>query len=187
MWQVLAIALVLQWRDVGGVPQPTIEQAQSELARLYQAIGVPVQWDESDRSAERSPGSRRTIRVIVLPSETGDLRGIADPVMGAAVTTPHGTPVVYAFYRRVEEEARRFGASSGVVLACVIAHELGHLLLPVRGHAPTGLMSGFWHREQFLRAEQGGLRFLPQEAALIRARLDARELQDCCPSLPGAR
>jgi hypothetical protein len=187
VWPALAITLVLQWRDVAGVPRPTIHQAQAELVRLYEGIGVHVEWDEPDRSDDRRPGDRRTMWVIILPEETGTLRDVADPVMGAALTTPQGTPVVYAYYRRVEEEARRFGASDSAVLACVIAHELGHLMLPWRAHAPNGLMSGRWRRDAFLSAEQGRLRYLPKEAALIRARLAARGLERCCQPTTEAR
>ena len=54
------------------------------------------------------------------------------------------------------------------MLACAIAHELGHLLLPVRTHAPAGLMRACWSRDEFHRAEQGQLTFLPEEVARIR-------------------
>jgi hypothetical protein len=106
-----------------------------------------------------------------LPYETGDLRRSEKQVMGAALRTPGGTALAYVFYRRVEAEAERYGVSSGLVLACAIAHELGHLLLPDALHAASGLMRACWSRDEFTRAEQGRLRFLPDDVARIRAGL----------------
>jgi hypothetical protein len=63
--------------------------------------------------------------------------------------------------------------STGLVLACAIAHELGHLLLPMRGHSAAGLMRACWSRDEFQRAEQGQLKFSADEIVGIRAGLDA--------------
>jgi len=57
------------------------------------------------------------------------------------------------------------------VLACAIAHELGHLLMPDNAHAASGLMRAGWRRDDFNRADQGQLRFLPGDVARIRAGL----------------
>ena len=56
------------------------------------------------------------------------------------------------------------------MLACAIAHELGHLLLPTAGHSDLGLMRAWWDRDDFGRAERGQLRFSAEEAALLRGR-----------------
>jgi hypothetical protein len=68
----------------------------------------------------------------------------------------------------VHDLAHRYDVSTEQVLACAIAHELGHLLLPVRGHSADGLMRACWSRDEFQRAAQGQLKFLPDEIALIR-------------------
>jgi len=75
------------------------------------------------------------------------------------------------FYRRVQAEADRYQVSIGSVLACAIAHELGHLLMPDTAHAASGLMRAGWSRDDFNRADQGQLRFLPGDVARIRAGL----------------
>ena len=91
--------------------------------------------------------------------------------MGAAVRTAEGNAVADVFYRRVLAEADRYQVSRSLVLACAIAHELGHLLLPLRTHAPAGLMRACWSRNEFHRAEQRQLTFLPAEVARIQAGL----------------
>jgi hypothetical protein len=159
-----AAALVLQMSNFSSAPPPVVHQAQEEVTRVYAAIGVPLEWSEA---ADRPPA----IRIVLLPYETGDLRRSEKTVMGAALRTANGGAIVYVFHRRVQAEAERYEVSTARVLACAIAHELGHLLLPVRAHASAGLMRACWSRDEFQRAEQGQLRFLPEEVERIRAGL----------------
>jgi hypothetical protein len=170
MTTLIAAALVLQLSNVSGAPAPVVRQAQQEVTRVYAEIGVPIAWASPAEDSQDSPAA---IRVVLLPYETGDLRRSEHTVMGAAVRTRGGAAAAYIYYRRVQAEAERYEVSTGLVLACAIAHELGHLLLPVLPHAPphaaAGLMRACWSREEFHRAEQGQLRFLPSEAERIRA------------------
>jgi hypothetical protein len=169
MTHILAAALVLHLSNFSGAPALVVHQAQDEVTRVYEEIGVPLEWTDS---AAPDASYQPAIRVVLLPYETGDLRRSEKAVMGAAMRTAEGNAVAYVYYRRVLAEADRYEVSKGLVLACAIAHELGHLLLPVREHAPAGLMRACWSREEFHRAEQGQLKFLPEEVARIRAGLD---------------
>jgi hypothetical protein len=172
MTHLLAAALVLQLSNFSSAPPAVVGQAQDEVTRLYAAIGVPVAWARGDdREADRAAA----IRIVLLPYETGDLRRSEHTVMGASVRTGGGSSAAYVYYTRVREEARRYDVSTGLVLACAIAHEIGHLLMPdlprAQAHASDGLMRACWSRKEFHRAEQGRLRFLPGEAERIRAGL----------------
>src|SRR5262249_57784550 len=135
MTHILAAALVLQLHNLAGAPPAVIAGAASEMTRLYTAIGVAIEW----RDATLPIVGSDAIRVIVLPYETGDLRRAGDTVMGAAVATADRTGVAYVFYRRVRSEADRYATSPIQVLACAMAHEIGHLLMPRAGHSPTAL------------------------------------------------
>jgi hypothetical protein len=165
MMHILATALLLHLSNFSGAPPIVVHQAQEEVTRVYARIGVPLEWD----AADNGPGATH---IVLLSYETGDLRRAEKTVMGAAVRTAHGSGVAYVFYRRVQVEAARYEVSTALVLACAIAHEVGHLLLPLaRTHAPTGLMRACWSRDEFQRAEQGQLLFLPDDVARIRAGL----------------
>jgi len=166
MPHAFALALVLHIHNLAAVPPSVIRGAQDEVVRLYDAIGVRI--DTTDAPAVEPSA---VVDVILIPDATGDLQRARETVMGATVWTLQGTPVVYVFYRRVLGESDRYAASAILVLACTLAHELGHVLLPDRGHAPDGLMRASWGRDDLQRAEQGQLRFLPDDAARIRARL----------------
>src|SRR5262249_29929731 len=132
------------------------------------SIDVDLEWSRSPRSiAETAP----RIHVVVAPYESGFLQWRPHPVLGAAIQTDNGTALAYVYYRRVQSEARQYGSSEALVLACAIAHEVAHLLLPSRTHSTLGLMRARWDRDDFGRAERGQLRFSDEEAALIRARV----------------
>jgi hypothetical protein len=166
MTHLLAAALVLHLSNLSGAPAAVVQRAQVEVTRVYADIGVPLDWATADGARDdRQPA----IHVILLPYEGGDLRRSENQVMGAAIRTGQGNAVAYLFYRRVQAEADRYEVSTALVLACAIAHELGHLLLPVRAHAPAGLMRACWSRDEFHRAEQGQLKFLPEDVARIQA------------------
>jgi hypothetical protein len=182
MVHAIALAVVLQVVNVAGVPPSTLEQAQTEVARVFRDIGVNLEWSRTaSPSTDRSP----VIRIVLVAYETGELQQRTDTVMGAAVRTTLGTGVAYVFYRRVESEAARHAVPVASVLACAMAHELGHLLLPngvQAGHSPAGLMRACWNRGDFHRAEQGLLRFSSDQADLIRSAL--RSSVSALPALP---
>jgi len=76
----------------------------------------------------------------------------------------------------VQAEAERYSVSTPFVLACAIAHELGHLLMPGGGHSRDGIMRACWNRDDFTRADQSALRFSNEQVALMRARLAVRDV-----------
>ncbi len=166
MPHILALALVLHIHNLAAAPLSVVRDAQDEVVRLYDAIGVHIETID-DANAD-DPAA---VDVVLVPDATGGLRTAREAVMGATVWTLQGTPVIYVFYRRVQMESNRYAASTTLVLACTLAHELGHVLLPDHGHAPDGLMRASWGRDDLLRAAQGQLRFLPADAARIRAQV----------------
>lgn len=168
MVHAIALAVVLHMSNAASVPDPTIERAQKEVVRLYRDIGVDVEWSRVTSAPAATP---LTIRVVLVAYETGALQRRPKTVMGAAIRTDQGTRIAYVFYRPVTMQANQYGVSPTLVLACAIAHEVAHLLLPSVDHSALGLMRGCWDRDDFSRAERGQLRFSLEEAALIRARL----------------
>jgi hypothetical protein len=57
------------------------------------------------------------------------------------------------------------------LLGHVMAHEIGHLLLPVNSHASRGIMRGEWDVVQTQHARTGTLGFTSTEARLMTRRL----------------
>jgi|SRR6185295_1460248 len=166
MPHIFPIALVvLQLHNFAGAPPAIVDRAERELTRVYGDIGVRVAWDRADGRAD----ARAAVRIILVEREAGDRRRTPHPVMGATIWTDQGTPVVYVFYRRVEAEAERHRVSIALVLACALAHEVGHVLMPDSGHSQEGLMRACWNGDDFHSADRGQLRFIPSQVARLRA------------------
>ena len=56
-----------------------------------------------------------------------------------------------------------------VILGQVIAHEVGHLLLPHNAYSRSGVMRGIWDPQQTRLAVNGLLRLAPGQVELIRS------------------
>ena len=152
--------------DQAGVPPNVLIRAKQEATRIYDGIGITLVWLDMGAIGV---GHRRTIK-IVTHALAG--RGIASSALGvAAGTTETRGTMAYAFYQRIQDTAHVIGTNTGMLLGHVIAHEIGHLLLPYNAHGTTGLMRGSWDTEQAVRASRGLLTFTTQEADLIRQRL----------------
>jgi len=169
MLHAVSIAVVLQLSNLSGAPNAIVARAQAEVVRVYAAAGVTVQWAPTESPAQ-STCDVRSIRVVLLPVEAGDLRRMRDTVvMGVAARTPRGNGTAYVYYRRVEEQAERHHAPLERVLACVMAHELGHLL-GTHGHSATGVMRASWRNAEFRQASEGALQFSSRDAAIMQSR-----------------
>ena len=71
--------------------------------------------------------------------------------------------LVYAFYGRVDAYARQHAKPVAQVLGHVMAHELGHLLLPHGSHAKSGIMTAAWDRKQIEQIGRGWLSFTSEQ------------------------
>jgi len=159
-----AIALVLHIHNLAGAPPAVVSGGGAELTRAYPRLAIAF-----DEDCDRADRASDVIRVVVLREAGGALRRGEEPAMGAAVRTAGGARVVYVFFDRVRAEAERHGVSTALVLACVIEHELGHLLLTGAAHSRDGLMQRIWRAEDFRSANRGQLRFSPDELALLES------------------
>ena len=94
-------------------------------------------------------------------------------VLGDAIVRESGPSTIATVYAAaIAERSRRTGTSLATIVGRVSAHEIGHLLLGSRAHAPHGLMSPSWN---VARLTRGDWDFTVEEAAVIRARLHQRD------------
>jgi hypothetical protein len=151
-----AITLVIQFTDLAGVPPPVVSDTKTAVAAILADIDVIVEWVSG---AGSMPTGSRVIRLTVLPHEGGALQSPSRAVMGVAARTAMGTGVAYVYYQRVLEEADRYFVPQARLLACAMAHEIGHLVQASPKHEPDGLMKAEWTAADFRRASTGRLRF----------------------------
>jgi len=79
----------------------------------------------------------------------------------------------------------RLKAARGIVTGHLMAHEIGHLLLPTPAHAAAGIMKAQLDSRDWGQAVRGVLRFSEKESDLIRQGLKITALAKQEP-VPGA-
>jgi hypothetical protein len=133
------IVVAVDMDNRSAIRAEALEEAVTHATQIYAAIGVALVWTDGGRI----PGEPAALRLAVtLPSGSGEERLVTE--VGAPEATlgfaPRGTGRAYIFCGRVVRVAKSTGERVGAVLGRVIAHELGHLLLPGQGHSQTGIM-----------------------------------------------
>ena len=66
------------------------------------------------------------------------------------------------------------GLLPSAMLGHLIAHEIGHLLLPGTDHSASGIMCPQMREGDWNLARVGALTFTPRQAAMLRAEVAAR-------------
>lgn len=155
-----------------------LARAQDEVTQLYSAIGVETIWLETRQLSSLRPaplsvdGGMPDLTVIVLgPGMTTRLAPPHDAIGLAARTRTEQGRIAYVFYDRLRTITHECGASDAAALSLVMAHEIGHLLLPYGSHSDAGIMRGHWDLEGFRHLDIRRLRFTPLQGQQIRRML----------------
>jgi hypothetical protein len=149
--------LDVEMRTEVRVPAYVLKKSQDEVTRIFASAGLAVRWTET------SP--RVTVKIV---AQVLGYDRRASGVMGVAQRTSNGC-MSQIFFRQVQDFAYTYEVDLGTMLGHVIAHEIGHLLLPVNAHSPTGVMQPYWDRYLVRDAVQGLLTFTEAQAARLRA------------------
>ena len=130
-----AVELAIEMRNLAGVPPAVMRDTQAEVERTFLAAGVRIIWVARETPAE-SPAA------LMLFIVGGTTTGVSRIESGATVVGLAPTSGTWAqvFYRRVVAAVADSQIAVSVVLAHVISHEIGHLLLPPNSHSAVGIM-----------------------------------------------
>jgi hypothetical protein len=161
--------------DLEGVPPVIMRLAEEVAGEVYRDIDIALDW--ADNACHPGDG---VFAVSIASRAVADTL-VTDHTLGFAES---GTREATVLYDHVKRFSRRYHVNRGVLLGNVIAHELGHLLLPPKSHSATGVMRGTIDLQL---ASQRQLRFTPDQAAQIRSKLPAASRytaaarpQNCC-------
>ena len=151
------LTISLQMINEAQVPADVLEESQEQVTRIFARAGLTVRWADT--------GPRLTVQIV--PQVLG-YAGAGSPVMGVALRRANSAKA-QIFFKQVQDFARLHRIDTASVLGCVIAHEIGHLLLPGTPHSLTGLMQAQWDRALVHNAATGSLTFTEAQAARILA------------------
>jgi hypothetical protein len=150
-----------------------LELARAEANRIFQDINVEIVWLERGDARFDDPFVLNSVVVVQILSPEMAKRMKGPRCMGRAV---RGSRMVHVFYDGIEALARQVEGSSSArranqtasILGHVIAHEIGHLLLPTAAHSVSGIMQA---RMDSKRASLGALFFTRSQGEEMRPKL----------------
>jgi len=134
-------AVVLHLDNYARIAATNIERAERAAGAVFAEAGVAIEWVNDAAVTAVADDGRRHLRVLLLCADMTHAKvtseRVADNVMGQAAP---GSSRAYIYTFRVRNVALRKGLNFDLVLAGVIAHEVGHLLLPPGSHSKHGIM-----------------------------------------------
>jgi hypothetical protein len=166
--------------DRAGVPAGWLKQAQDEMTRIYAEIGVRINWHAAPLPASSENGTSappddlatwpsHTLLIVITPSSGQKPGRSSENVVGfASGTATERARVVYLLYDSIDQFPI---LHRGRMLGHIMAHEIGHALLPFQSHSPQGLMRARWDRADLELAQARRLRFTADHAELIRRKV----------------
>jgi hypothetical protein len=139
-------------------------EAERLAAGVYARIGVHVVWTGGS-ATEAAPDQALHLDVVILNEEMTAKRKPVPAPMTFGQASPE-TRRAFIYSARVINHAIETSSDPSWVLALVLAHEVGHMLLPVYRHTTSGLMRPYWEGRIAAIPD-----FLPSQVDEIRSRL----------------
>ena len=171
-------AVTVQIYNYSRASPAVLAGAEREANRILGKAGVRAVWLECpvepstvspQGPCQKAPEATDIrLRVLAAPIQNK----FQDNVFGFTVH-PVLASVYYEYaLRRGKSDDAEFAVP--IILGCVIAHELGHLLLGSNGHSQTGIMQPRWEPNQVRQLMRGTLLFTNDQSMLMRAQARTR-------------
>ncbi|HEV8394243.1 MAG TPA: hypothetical protein VGQ37_08210 [Vicinamibacterales bacterium] len=179
---------VIRLYDITQTDVTARAMAMRAAASILAKAGVVVEWRDCSRDGASYPcravPDANELVIRIMPASTTPARpssaavsaqngAESDLQLGFAAVDPSGRANVMAtIYRdRIFTVMRRAGVDFGDLLGRAMAHEIGHLLLRVPGHARTGLMRGIWTDAELIQNRETDWAFTEAEARRMQSTL----------------
>ena len=167
------VSLTVHVENYVSLPASDWAIVQREVEEIYRVAGIALTWAGPLRvpmAEAPKDGVRRVALVLVhirqpfagSEQDTADVLGRAVPDISRA----------WIFVNRVTEVTKFGSITETRLLARVVAHEIGHLLLNSKIHAPHGIM-----RAGLALSQVGFYGFSDEQASLMRDSIRRRATQ----------
>ena len=122
------------------VDSDTLDRALKRVTAIYAQIRVRLRWTTTDPLTHDGMPLFDIVLTNSAPVQAETTHSIARAVDGVAGSASISTHRAHAFYGRIRNAAVAHKLFKQNVLADVVAHELGHLLLAPTAHSLWGVM-----------------------------------------------
>ena len=177
----------------------TLGQTAEKLQRIFRRADLEIVLSMGDPEApenslilypDRPPSHRRqqiacrarrdiAMNIVVAP------RGLRPGVLGMALPLSGEGLNVRVFVDRALDMASYYNRPFASVLAHVMAHEIGHVLLRTEAHGHHGIMTAVWTaREYEQMTSSATLFFTREQAARMRDTLAGKGCESEAPTIP---
>jgi len=181
--------LTVRIYDYAGLEEDVLVEASATAREIYLHSGVATRWIQCptpgrenpteitmyDASCE-GPVGPHVIQMRVMPKVPEAFTGLGRHVYGFALPSKAGGfgTAATVFLDRVVRSAELGEVTEASLLATVMAHEAGHLLLGINSHSNYGLMSAVWDDAEFSKIAEGAFKFFGREKKRIAKNAAAR-------------
>lgn len=176
-----------QWESVtvvhvqndAGVPATVLSKAEEVAFKIYAAARVPTIWIDGLTSLVDSNAALHL--TVILLSRQAEHRMTSDAHVGFDVLgmAKRSASRAYVFFHRIDELATGRRLVTADLLGKIIAHEVGHLILPAGSHSLNGIMRANLDLTDVVQ------RFMPEQRDALHAVLQTQpgigELPDVEP------
>lgn len=149
--------LAVNVKNHAAVQRDDLARARTEGEGTFRHSGVAVAWVD-----DKEP---RRLEILLLSLRRDSQECAAGCALGLALAS---RSTAYVFVNRIIRTTRSSPTDLPVVLGRVVAHEIGHILMPQRAHSTFGIM-----RADLDPGYTNPGRFSNEEAQAIRSRLRA--------------
>ena len=129
------VSLAVRVDNVAAVRADDLQFAEDRAGGVFEKIGVRVRWMDG---AALTSELRSSLTMVVANSDSK--AGSAAVFVDALGLAHPGVRRAYVFYDRVVALNAQSPRPIPTILGDVIAHELGHLVLPTGAHSRQGIM-----------------------------------------------
>jgi DNA-binding PadR family transcriptional regulator len=161
------------------ISQPDLRRAGMDVLRILGAAGIKADWafGPSLSMVQRSHPAGLTDGCVIhaefrVASPSSSAATPGEIALGITRARLHdGVADIVLFDDDIMEFASQTRQDVSGIVALVLAHEIGHVLLPAPAHTDTGLMQVPWDQRALEQAAHRTLLFTARQGALMRMQL----------------
>jgi hypothetical protein len=129
---------VVRVDNPGAVPADRLQFAEGRAGEIFRRIDIRVTWVDAQTAIREEEKIVARYTVVLTDQRFENLgQGLVDDALGRAAPFARRA---YVYYDRIAATQIGEPRTVGSILGDVIAHELGHLMLPSLDHSFTGIM-----------------------------------------------